>query len=101
MDFFALLATLATTEIRFNSYAVQYLNVSDFAAVQVATRGERGGRKTVATVQDPAMLIIGKHGLTVKARNKANTVKTGYTRTVVRLIDHDGGVQEFDLYFSA
>lgn len=101
MDFFTFLSAMLPSEHVFSSYRVQYLNVSRFAAVQVATRGERGGAKTVATVQNPAMLIIGKNGLTVKARVAANTVKTGFTRTVVRLIDHDGNVQEFDLNFSA
>lgn len=89
----------ATPDYTFSNYVVQHLNVSRFAAVQVAQEGVRGGRKTVKTVQNPSMLIIGKHGLTVKASKKENTVKVGYSHTIVRLIDHDGTVQEFTLKF--
>ena len=85
--------------VPFNSYTVQHLNVSGFAAVQVVQTGTKPGRKTVRTVQDPSMLIIGKKGLTVKARNKANTVKTGFGSTTIRFIEHNGTVQEVTLRF--
>lgn len=86
--------------ITFAAYVVQHLNVSGFAAVQVAQAGAaRANSKTVRTVQDPSMLIIGRKGLTVKARDKANTVKVGYSSTIVRFISHDGTVQEFTLRF--
>ena len=85
--------------VPFNAYTVQHLNVSGFAAVQVVVAGTKPGRKTVRTVQDPSMLIIGKKGLTVKARNKANTVRTGFGSTIVRFVSHDGTVQEVTLRF--
>ena len=85
--------------IPFNAYTVQHLNVSGFAAVQVAQTGTRSTRKTVRTVQDPSMLIIGKNGLTVKARKKENTVKTGHGSTTLRFIEHNGSVQEVTLRF--
>jgi hypothetical protein len=85
--------------VPFNAYTVQHLNVSDFAAVQVVQSGTRANRKTVRTVQDPSMLIIGKKGLTVKARNKANTVKAGFGSTTLRFVSHDGTVQSVTLRF--
>lgn len=85
--------------VPFNAYTVQHLNVSGFAAVQVAQAGVRSNSKTVRTVQDPSMLIIGKKGLTVKARNKENTVKVGFGSTIVRFVSHNGDVQEVTLRF--
>lgn len=85
--------------VPFNAYTVQHLNVSGFAAVQVVQTGTRATRKTVRTVQDPSMLIIGKKGLTVKARNKVNTVKAGHGSTTLRFIEHNGSVQEVTLRF--
>lgn len=83
----------------FNIFAVQYLNVSSFAAIQVAQAGVKVNKKTVQTVQNPRMLYIGKNGLTVKAAHKDNTVKAGWSHTIVRFISHDGTVQEFTLRF--
>jgi hypothetical protein len=86
--------------VPFNSYTVQHLNVSGFAAVQVAqVVGSKADKKTVKTVQNPSMLIIGKKGLTVKAQKKENTVKVGFSSTIVRFISHDGAVQEVTLRF--
>ncbi len=85
--------------IPFNSYTVQHLNISRFAAVQVVQRGVRANSKTVRTVQDPSMLIIGRNGLTVKAKKKENTVKTGHGSTGIRFVSHDGTVQEVTLRF--
>ena len=86
--------------VPFNSYTVQHLNVSRFAAVQVASVvGGRATAKTTKTVQNPSMLIIGKNGLTVKASKKENTVRTGFGSHIIRFIDHDGGVQEVTLRF--
>lgn len=85
--------------IRFDRYSVQHLNVSRFAAIQVAQAGVKVSKKTVQTVQNPRMLFIGKNGLTVKAANKENTVKAGFSSTIVRFIEHDGSVQEFILRF--
>lgn len=90
IDFFA---------VPFNSYTVQHLNVSRFAAVQVAQKGVKQNSKTVRTVQDPSMLIIGRNGLTVKAKKKENTVKTGHGSTTLRFVSHDGSVQEVTLRF--
>lgn len=82
-------------QIAFDSYTVQYHNVSRFAAVTFRPKGVKPrDRKNTVTVQEPVLLVARRDGkFTIKARNKVNTRTINARGGTLKFVDFDGKTQ--------